>query len=107
VNEILEAERRSLAAEEPFRRRRLLEEELKSDRADLEYERSRNAETMRLLTEAESEFETLKRKWDDFSVDKGLNTDLKPETALELVRHLRDVKSKLRKISNNKMPWRP
>ena len=54
---------------------------------------------MRLLAEAESEFETLKRKWDDFAADKGLDTGLKPETALELVRHLRDVKSKLRKIS--------
>ena len=99
VSEVLEAERVSLAAEEPFRRRRLLEEELKSARADLEFERSRNVEMTRLLTDAEREFETLKRKWDDFSADKGLNTGLKPETALELVRHLRDVKSKLRKIS--------
>lgn len=99
VSEVLEAERVSLVAEEPFRRRRLLEEELKSARADLEFERSRNVEMTRLLTDAEREFETLKRKWDDFSADKGLNTGLKPETALQLVGHLRNVKSKLRKIS--------
>ncbi len=99
MREVLDAERRSIAAEEPFRRRRLLEESLNSDRAELELEKRRNADTMRLLKESESEFETLKRKWNDFLVDKGLDTGLKPETALELVRHLRDVKSELRKIS--------
>jgi uncharacterized protein YhaN len=99
VNAVMEAERGSVAAEEPFRRRRLLEEGLKSDRADLELERIRNAETMMRLTDSESQFETLKRKWDDFAADKGLDTGLKPETALELVRHVRDLKSNLRKIS--------
>ncbi|MGO9567879.1 MAG: AAA family ATPase [Desulfomonilaceae bacterium] len=99
TGEVLEAERGSLAAEEPFRRRRLLEEGLKSDRADLDFERSRNTETIRLLAEAESELETLKGRWDDFAADKGLDTGLKPETALELVRRLREVKSKLREIS--------
>lgn len=99
MREVLEADRRSIAAEEPFRRRRLLEEGINSDRADLELERRRNADTMRLLAEAEIEFETLKRNWDDFAVNKGLDTGLKPETALELVRRLRDVKSKLRRMS--------
>jgi uncharacterized protein YhaN len=99
LREVLEAERRSLAAEEPFRRVRLLEDGLKSDRADLELEKSRNADTTRLLTEAQAESETLKRKWDNFAAHKGLDTGIKPETALELVRRLREVKTKLRKIS--------
>jgi uncharacterized protein YhaN len=99
IRDVLEAERLSMAAEEPFRRVRLLEEGLNSDRAELELEKSRNAETTRLLAAAATEFEGLRRKWDDFAADKGLNKGLKPETALELVRHLREAKSKLRKIS--------
>jgi uncharacterized protein YhaN len=99
MREVLEVERRSMAAEEPVRRVRLLEEGLHSDRADLELEKSRNSEITRLLSEAETGSEGLRRKWDDFAADKGLDTGLKPETALELVRHLREVKAKLRKIS--------
>ena len=99
LSQILEVERRSTAAEQPFRRRRFLEDGLKSDQMDSEIEKSRYAETARLLNKAEGEFETLRHKWDDFAAAKGLEAGLKPETALELVRHLRDVKSKLRQIS--------
>ncbi|MGB6068329.1 MAG: hypothetical protein WBG50_26265, partial [Desulfomonilaceae bacterium] len=99
IKEVLEAEKQSNAAEPPFRRCRVLEDGLKADRADLEIENARRAEMLRILGNSQSEFETLKRNWDDLVDHKGLNRGLKPETALELVRRLRDVKSKARQLA--------
>ncbi len=99
MKDVLEAERRSMAAEQSFRRRRVLEDGLNSDRADLKMENARNAEMLRLLDDSKSEFESLKRKWDDLAEDKGLSRGLKPETALGLVQRLREVKSKARQLA--------
>ncbi|MBI4961901.1 MAG: AAA family ATPase [Desulfomonile tiedjei] len=97
--EILMAEKRSAAAEEPFRRRRALDDAIRLNLADAEIEESRRKDIEESLRSAEQAMATLKARWTNDLSGKGFDPALEPETAIELIQRLRDIKNNLQRIA--------
>ncbi|HTY22631.1 MAG TPA: AAA family ATPase [Desulfomonilaceae bacterium] len=97
LTEVLRAEALSSAAEEPVRRRQILEDGLRSDLAELKIEEDRLTEVTKLLEQAEEEFEQSDGRWKDFLIARSLDESVEPDAALDLVRRLRDLKGRLRR----------
>ncbi len=98
--EIMRTESKSSAAEEPFRRKQILEDSIRSDETDLELEKQRRAELQQTLTQENWDFEQLNREWKKFLVDQYWDEQMEPEAALEFLRRLRDLKNELRRVSD-------
>lgn len=101
LREVLDAGKRSAKAEEPARRRRVLEDALESELADLEIEENRGREIKSLMDEAVTDFELAKGRWRDFIRSRGFDDDREPEEALAIVLRLREISSRLRDIDED------
>ncbi len=97
--EILRAEANSSAAEEPFRRKQILEDSIRSDETDLQVEYDRLTRLQESLAETRAESEQVNRRWQDFLIGQSWAEPMEPDPALELVRRLRDLKAELRRVS--------
>lgn len=98
LKDITDAETRSAAAEEPFRRCQALKAEVTSDLADLHTENKRKDQISRLLTDEFQALEDLRSRWEGLVLSRGLDRDLEPETAVDFVKKLRDLKRSIRDI---------
>ncbi len=96
--EVLQAERRSLAAEEGVRERKALEEALEGDQSDRMSESRRTEELRGELHRAQHELTALRGNWKAFLQAHGLEDDISPDTALVLVRRLSDLKRDMLRI---------
>jgi uncharacterized protein YhaN len=97
--EVLKAEERSAAAEEPVRRRRAIEDAIQLDKADTEIEQIRKNEIENSLRAAEQELASARGRWGEHFSERGFDPSLEPETALELIRRLREIKIAIEGIS--------
>ncbi len=98
MGDVLAAGKRSAEAEEPARRRRVVEDVLESESADLEVEESRGREIKSLMEEAERDIALALAQWRDFLCSTGLDVEWEPEEALTKVVRLRDICARLREI---------
>ncbi len=98
LQEVIRAERRSSAAEEPVRRARLFEENIKELENEKELERRRNTQIRKFVDLIHEEWAGVKTHWQQVLRDEAFDPSLEPEPALELVRRLRDMKGKERAI---------
>jgi uncharacterized protein YhaN len=96
---ILEAERRSLAAEGPYRKKQSLQDALDAELAELDVEQRRKEEIERQLEHVQKEFESLKARWKSFIHQRGLDPNVEPEAARELLRRLASLKKEMRRIA--------
>ncbi|HMK34256.1 MAG TPA: AAA family ATPase [Desulfomonilaceae bacterium] len=96
--DVMQAEKESAAAEEPWRVRQVLEQRIKFDASDLQVEQNRKSEICWLVAAGEQELARAADAWASFLAEKGLAERLDPETALELVARLRDLKKRLPRI---------
>ena len=97
--EILRAEANSSAAEEPFRRKQILEDSVRADETDLQVERDRSTRLQETLAARMAELEELNRRWQGFLMERSWAEQMEPEAALEFIRRLRDLKAQLRRVS--------
>ncbi len=100
--DIVVAEISSAKAEGPTRRRRALEDAVKSDLTDLEVERDRCNHIKRLMDEAAEDLDRHKSEWALLMNEDGIDDEIGPETALTLILRLRDLKKQLRRISEER-----
>ena len=96
--EILRAEADSSAAEEPFRRKQIVKDSIRSDETDLQVEYDRFTRLQETLAETRAELEELNGRWQDFLIGQSWAEPMEPEAALEFVRRLRDLKAELRRV---------
>ena len=95
---ILDAERRSAAAEEPMRIRRSLETALKSEMSECVLDDDRRAEIQRAAQAAREEFQRLKVNSEAAITSSGMGPGLDPETALALMLRVRELKAAATRI---------
>jgi uncharacterized protein YhaN len=93
--DVVEAEKASSRAEEPFKMSRVLDDSIKSDRSNLASEETRRNEVLRLHRAAEKRLGEVRSSWESFLLNNGLEPGMDPETVLELVYRLRDLKKRL------------
>ncbi len=98
--DVMRAESKSSAAEEPFRRKQILEDSIRSDETDQEVEKQRLGELKQSLDQKNSDFEQLNREWKDFLADQSWDEGMEPDAALEFLRRLRELKNELRRVSD-------
>jgi uncharacterized protein YhaN len=98
--DIMRAESKSSAAEEPFRRKRILEDSIRFDDTDLQMEKQRLAGLQQNLAERNRDFEQLNSEWKQFLADQYWDEEMEPEAALESLRRLRELKNELRRVSD-------
>jgi len=96
---VIAAEMRSAAAEEPTRRRRVMEYALDSDRGDWEAAQGRLQEATRLHDEAIVSRKRIEGEWRAFLDRHGFDPDLDPATAQSLVIRLREAKATIHHLS--------
>jgi uncharacterized protein YhaN len=96
LRDVETAERGSAEAEEWVRKGRSLEESVKEIHRDMEQERQRKTQIHKDVDHARGELNELKLQWQELLADEGFDRSLDPEPALEVVRRLRDLKTKER-----------
>jgi len=100
LSSILDAERRSAAAEEPMRSRSILERSLQSELSECMVEDERRSEIRRTCQEAQLEFQRLKETWEAVITHSGLEPGFDPEATLALMLRVRELKASSIRISN-------
>jgi uncharacterized protein YhaN len=98
ARDIANAERRSAAAEEHVRKAKVLEENIKELRTEMELERQRKTHIDRAMQQVRGELAELKEQWQEILRNEAFDHVLEPEPALELVRRLRRMKITEREI---------
>jgi len=96
--EVLKAENRSAAAEEPFRQRQALEDTIRFNMADAEIEENRRKEIEKSLRAAEQEMASARAQWMKYLSESGFDSEPEPETALELIRRVKEIKNTISEI---------
>lgn len=96
--DILASESRSLQAEKAVRRKQAEEDSFKTSADELAEAERRKRELERSLEYAKKDFVALEDSWKAFLKEKGLDSDLEPETARQLVHRLSSVKKELRNL---------
>lgn len=104
--DVAEAERASTSAEEPTRMSRMLEDSIKFDQSDLAAEEMRHREILRQRLSAGEQMEKVQRSWDSFLSEKGIQPGVGPETVLELVFRLRDLRKRLPRMIDEENSFR-
>ncbi|MBI5248534.1 MAG: AAA family ATPase, partial [Desulfomonile tiedjei] len=102
LKDIIDAEIRSSAAEEPFRMRQALKSALRSDLTDLQSENNRKEQVSRFLAEESRTLEELRGRWERWIALRGLDQDLEPDVAIDFVRRLRDLKRSIHNIQEER-----
>lgn len=101
MKDVLAAGKRSAEAEEPARRRRVVEDVLESELADLEVEETRGREIKTLMDEAERDVALALAQWKVFLCSGGLDEEWEPEEALTMVVGLRDLCARLKEVGED------
>lgn len=98
LEDVLMAERRSLQAEGPVRKREFAQHALATDLAEAERQGRATREIKVGVEHARNEFRLLQARWRSFVERNGLTENLEPEATRELVRRLTVLKRELREI---------
>lgn len=91
--DVARAERDSAAAEEHVRKARGLEENIKELHADRELGRQRETQIQGDLQQVRGKLAELKEQWQEMLRNEGFDRSLQPESALETLRLLRNMKN--------------
>ncbi|MEW6113247.1 MAG: AAA family ATPase [Thermodesulfobacteriota bacterium] len=99
AQDVADAIRKSIIAEDAVRKRDAIENSLRQANAQLQAQRARMAARQKTLDERLDERVQFEAQWRRFLRENGLEEDLEPEEAAELNRRLSGLKKDLRKIA--------